>query len=177
MKFSFSPIAAAAALLLVLPCSASAAAIKNAPLHKYFTAGIIRLRIDKIETYPGSAAATVPVIAGQGLSGPGFVVVTVTAQNPSGSDDISVPHMEVGFELKDGSQMNEETPDATNIPGSKVAAPTGLHPKQHEQFSWVISGWTGAAPTKLLLKVWDQSGYPGYWYRIQLQPNDVTAHS
>lgn len=176
MKSSFVRAAVAVTLLLILPCAASAA-IKNAPLHKYFTAGIIRLRIDKVETYPGSAAQSVPVIAGQGLSGPGFVVVTATAQNPSGTDQITVPHIEVGFELKDGSQMDETTPDAMNIPGGKVAAPTSLHPKQHEQFSWVISGWTGAAPTKLLLKVWDQSGYPGYWYRIQLPPKDVTAHS
>ncbi|MHB8461691.1 MAG: hypothetical protein ACYDA1_03495 [Vulcanimicrobiaceae bacterium] len=176
MKNILLRAAVAAALLLVLPLAAPAA-IKNAPLHKYFTAGVIRLRIDKIETYPGTAAATVPVIMGQGLSGPGFVVVTVTAQNPSGSSDLSVPHMEVGFELKDGSQMNEGTPDETNIPGGKNPAPTSLHPKQHMQFSWVISGWTGAAPTKLLLKVWNASGYPGYWYRIPLQPKDVAAHT
>ncbi|MHB8147230.1 MAG: hypothetical protein ACYDGM_08245 [Vulcanimicrobiaceae bacterium] len=171
---SRAALTVAIALLWALPASS---AITNAPLHKYFKAGVIQLRIDKIETYPGSAAQTVPVIAGQGLSGPGFVVVTATDQNPSSTDDTQVPHMEVGFELKDGSQMNEGTPDETNLPGSKVPAPTSLHPKQHMEFSWVISGWTGQPPTKMFLKVWNQSGYPGYWFRIQLHPKDVVTHT
>ncbi|MHB8141209.1 MAG: hypothetical protein ACYDA5_06360 [Vulcanimicrobiaceae bacterium] len=169
-------VALFAILSLLIPLSA-AGAIKNAPLHKYFMAGTVRLRIDKVETYPGSAAQSVPVIAGQGLSGPGFVVVTATAQNPSGTGETTIPHMEVGFELKDGSQMNEYTPDAMNLPGSKVPAPTNLHPKQHVRFSWVISNWTGQPPTKMFLKVWDQSGYPGYWFRIQLRPKDIVPHT
>ncbi len=176
MNYSVMRAAVAAAFALALPSSAFAA-IKNAPLHKYFTAGVILLRIDKVETYPGSDVNTTPVLAGQGLSGPGFVVVTATAQNPSSTDEITVPHIEVGFELKDGSQMNETAPDAMNVPGSKVPAPTALHPKQHERFSWVISDWNGSAPTKVLLKVWDQSGYPGYWFRVLLGPNDVDART
>ncbi len=140
-------------------------------------AGALRLRIDKIETYPGSAVSSVPVLEGQGLSGPGFIVVTASAQNPSGSQEMGVPHMEVGFELNDGSQMTEGTPDAMNLPGTRSAAPTSLHPKQHIQFSWVISGWTGSPPTKLLLKVWNDSGYPGFWYRVLLRPSDVAKHT
>jgi len=168
--------ALALAIALVLPIPVLAA-ITNAPLHKYFAAGAVQLRIDKIQTYPGSSTTNVPVLAGQGLSGPGFVVVTATVQNPSGTDETAIPHMEVGFELKDGSQMNEGTPDATNLPGSKVAAPTSLHPKQHVQFSWVISDWTGSPPTKMFLKVWDQSGYPHFWFRLLLQPKDVVTNT
>jgi hypothetical protein len=161
----------------VVPTVAYSQAITNAPLHRYFMAGAVRLRIDKIETYPGSAVSSVPVLEGQGLSGSGFVVVTATAQNPSSSQEIAIPHMEVGFELKDGSQMNESAPDLMNLPGTRAAAPTSLHPKQHVQFSWVISDWTGSPPTKLLLKVWNDSGYPGFWYRILLRPSDVSKHT
>lgn len=174
MRVLFKLAALGLAVAFILPIPALAA-IKNAPLHKYFMAGAVRLRIDKIETYPGSDVTKVPVIAGQGMSGPGFIVVTATVQNPSNSNEMGIPHMEVGFELKDGSQMNEYTPDATNLPGSKIAAPTSLHPKQHVRFSWVISGWTGSPPTKLLLKVWNQSGYPGYWFRVQLPPKAVIS--
>ncbi len=176
MTSSFKRAALALAVACILPIPGFAA-IKNAPLHKYFMAGVVRLRIDKIETYPASAVTTVPVLEGQGLSGPGFVVVTATAQNPSSTEETSIPHMEIGFELKDGSQMSESTPDGMNLPRSKVAAPTDLHPKQHVQFSWVISGWTGSPPTKMFLKVWDQSGYPGYWFRIQLPPKAVINHT
>jgi len=63
------------------------------------------------------------------------------------------------------------------VPGTKILAATSLHPKQHIVVNWVLSGWTGAAPTKLFLKVWNQSGYPGHWFRIQLKPTDVTAHT
>lgn len=176
MRYSFKWAALALAIAFILPV-AGFAAMQNAPLHRYFMAGAVRLRIDKIETYPGSDVTSVPVLAGQGMSGPGFIVVTATVQNPSSTDEIGIPHMEVGFELKDGSQMNEYAPDATNLPGSKVAAPTSLHPKQHLQFSWVISNWTGSPPTKMFLKVWDQSGYPHFLIRLQLRPKDVIGHT
>lgn len=172
------PLRATLPVLIALLLSApAAAAIKNAPLHKYFRAGVVNLRIDKIETYPSSATTSVPVLEGQGFSGPGYVVITATEQNPSGNNDVGVPHMEVGFELEDGSQMSESAPDAINVPGTKILAATSLHPKQHIVVNWVLSGWTGAAPTKLFLKVWNQSGYPGHWFRIQLKPTDVTAHT
>ncbi len=176
MTASFKRAALALAVACILPIP-GLAAIKNAPLHKYFMAGTVRLRIDKIETYPASGVTNIPVLEGQGWSGPGFIVVTATAQNPSSTEETGIPHMEIGFELKDGSQMSEDTPWAMNLPRSEAAAPTDLHPKQHVQFSWVIGSWTGSPPTKMFLKVWNQSGYPGYWFRVQLPPKAVINHT
>ncbi|MHB8357202.1 MAG: hypothetical protein ACYDDQ_11015, partial [Vulcanimicrobiaceae bacterium] len=63
MTSSFKRAALALAVACILPIP-GLAAIKNAPLHKYFMAGVVRLRIDKIETYPASGVTNVPVLEG-----------------------------------------------------------------------------------------------------------------
>ena len=138
---------------LALPQIAHAAGIKkltDVPLGKYFAFAGINVRVDKIETVErADGRKLIDKISGGFDHDKGYIMVTVTVQNPSDSDSIDMPSTAIGFELADGTQIEEASPAGTFLASSFNDAPVSLHPKQHVQVVYALTEWNGQAPTKM----------------------------
>jgi hypothetical protein len=142
---------------LALPRMAAAAGIKkltDVPLNKYFPFAGMNVRVDKIETVAHADGRKILESVSGGFDhDKGYIMVTVTFQNPSDSESIDMPSTWIGFELADGSQIEEASPAGPFLTARYTVAPNSLHPKQHAQVVYVITDWNGQAPTKMFLFV------------------------
>jgi hypothetical protein len=140
---------------LVLPQSVHAEGIKKlttVPLGKYFPFAGMNVRVDKVETVEhADGRKIVDKISGGFDRGKGYILVTLSVQNPGDSDDIDMPSTWVGFELADGTQIEEASPAGAFIASSLNDPPNSLHPKQHVQLVFALTDWNGEAPTKMFL--------------------------
>jgi hypothetical protein len=174
--------ALSAAGLLAIPSQTRAAspaidALTDQPLNKYINFAGLRTRIDKIETVKSPDGRPILQKAGGTADGTGYIMVTVTLQNPSASDTIGIPGNLLGFELADGTQIDEIGPDGYFILPSLNDPPDSLHPKQHIQIVYVKTNWNGQDITKMFLKKNSGGGEndTGYTYaRFQIPKGYVT---
>jgi hypothetical protein len=146
---------AAALLVSALPRPALADAIDkltDKPLNTYVNFAGIRTRIDKIETVQSADGRPILQKAGGTNDGTGYIVVTVSMQNPSDEKTIAIPGAAFGFELADGSQIDEQAPNGSFLMPSLNDLPDALHPKQHVTLAYVITNWNGQPITKMFLK-------------------------
>jgi hypothetical protein len=88
----------------------------------------LRVRVDKIETVAKVDGR--PIVAKAQLAGSdgGYIMVTCSVQNPSSSEDVPFGENRLGFELVDGTQVDEAEPAATFIAPGLNDAPSTLHP-------------------------------------------------
>jgi hypothetical protein len=139
------------------PQVAHAAGIKKlttVPLGKYFPFAGMSVRVDKVETVErGDGRKILDRISGGFDRAKGYILITLSVQNPSDSDDIDMPSTQVGFELADGTQIDEAGPAGSFIAASLKDAPNSLHPKQHVQIVYALTEWNGEAPTKMFFHV------------------------
>ena len=175
-------LALSAAVLLTVSYAARAASpaiekLTDQPLNTYINFAGIRTRIDKIETVKSSDGRPILAKSNGTAEGTGYIMVTVTLQNPSASQDLDIPGNNLGFELFDGSQMDEALSDGYFLVPSLSDPPETLHSKQHIQVVYVRTGWNGQDITKMFLK--KNSGGSGndtgYTYaRFQIPKGYVT---
>jgi len=151
MRLALFSFAFAALTLSMMP-KAGAQALKDEPLGKYFFYSGLNVRIDAIQT--NTKKDSNPVLKGaQDIADDkGYIVVKETMQNPSSSEDRGVPGNLFGFELQDGTQMDETAADAFYAGDSLIDPPGSLHPKQTMQFTYVFGAWNGSAITKMFMK-------------------------
>jgi hypothetical protein len=169
-------------LLLAVPHGARAAsaavdALTDQQLNTYINFAGLRTRIDKIETVKSADGRPVLAKSNGTADGTGYIMVTVTFQNPSASQEVGVPGNDIGFELADGSQIDEAGADGFFLVPSLTDPPGTLHPKQHIQVVYVKTNWNGQDITKMFLK--KNSGGSendaGYTYaRFQIPKGYVT---
>jgi len=126
--------------------------LTDKPLNTYFNFAGMRTRVDKIETVAQPDGRAILQKAGGPNGTNGYIIVTVDMQNPSGDKAIGIPGVNLGFELADGSQIDEEAPNGAFIAPSLNDPPDTLHPKQHVQLVYVITNWNGQPITKMFLK-------------------------
>lgn len=151
--------------------------ITDLPLNKYVNFAGVLTRIDKIETVAQGDGRPILQKAG-GPDERGYIIVTVTMQNPSSKDDLSVPGNMLGFELADGSQIDETGADAFVLVPSLNDPPDTLHPKQHIQVAYLLKNWNGSPITKMFLRKNSGNEYndAGYLYgRFQIPQGYVKA--
>jgi hypothetical protein len=167
---------------LILPQPAPAAGIKKlttVPLGKYFPFAGMNVRVDKVETVEhGDGRKILDRISGGFDRAKGYILITLSVQNPSDSDDIDMPSTQVGFELADGTQIDEAGPAGSFIAASLKDAPNSLHPKQHVQIVYALTEWNGEAPTKMFFHVngGTAGNDAGYQYvRLQFPKDYVKA--
>lgn len=175
-------LALSATGLLAVSYSARAASpaidkLTDQPLNAYINFAGIRTRIDKIETVKSSDGRPILAKSNGTAEGTGYIMVTVSLQNPSASQDLAIPGNNLGFELLDGSQMDEAGSDGYFLVPSLSDPPDILHAKQHIQVVYVRTGWNGQDITKMFLK--KNSGGSendaGYTYaRFQIPKGYVT---
>ncbi len=175
-------VLALAGAAFALPQPADAAGIKKLTtmqLGKYFPFAGMNVRVDKIETVAhADGRKLVDKIPGGFDHDKGYIMVTVTVQNPSDSDAIDMPQSEIGFELADGSQIEEGSPAGTFLASSYNDAPVTLHPKQHVQVVYALTEWSGQPLTKMFLHSGGgtELNDAGYLYvRFQLPQDYVKA--
>ncbi|MDP9024093.1 MAG: hypothetical protein M3N13_01795 [Candidatus Eremiobacteraeota bacterium] len=172
-------LALAVTTLLVSPPPARAEmnmAVADAQLAHQVRLGGLDWRVDKIESVAKGDARAAAVKTQIDQESTGYLMLSVSMQNPSASDSRSVPGLRFGFELTDGSQIDEGGASGEYIVPSFAAIPGQLHPKQRINVMYVISGWSGSAPTKMFVKVnsADDSNQSGRGYlRFQLAPGSV----
>ncbi len=168
--------------LLAIPHGARAAspaieAMTDQQLNTYINFAGLRTRIDKIETVKSPDGRPILQKAGGTPDGTGYIMVTVSLQNPSATDLIGIPGNLLGFELADGTQIDEVGPDGFYILPSLNDSPDSLHPKQHIQVVYVKTNWNGQDITKMFLKVnsGGSENDTGYKYaRFQIPKGYVT---
>src|SRR5579884_829140 len=144
-----------AAIFALTSCLALAEGIDkltDKPLNTYVNFAGIETRIDKIETVASADGRPILQKAGGTNSGTGYIIVTVSMQNPSASNSIAIPGVSLGFELADGSQIDEAAPAGSYLVPSLSDLPDTLHPKQHVTVSYVVTNWNGQVLTKMFLK-------------------------
>jgi hypothetical protein len=132
--------------------AAGNANLTDQPLNTYVNFAGVRTRIDSIETVKSADGRPILEKAGGTAEGTGYIMVTVTFQNPSASQTIDIPGNEFGFELFDGTQMDENLANGFFLLPSLKDVPDTLHPKQHIQAVYVITGWSGQDITKMFMR-------------------------
>lgn len=135
------------------------------------------VRVDKIESVSKGDKRPASVKTSIADETTGYIMVTVSMQNPSAAEPRSVPGILLGFELADGSQIDETGAAGEYIVPNFVDTPRQLHPKQRIDLMYVVSAWSGSAPTKMFFKLngADDSNQSGLGYlRFQLAPGAVT---
>lgn len=141
---------------LALPQPAQGAGIKKlttVPVGKYFPFAGMNVRVDSVETVErGDSRKIVEKIPGGFDHNKGYIMVTATVQNPSDSNSIDFPSLWIGFELEDGTQIEEASPAGTFLATSLRDAPSSLHPKQHVAVVFALVEWDGSAPTKMFFR-------------------------
>jgi hypothetical protein len=135
----------------------------------------LRVRVDKIETVAKVDGR--PIVAKAQLAGSdgGYIMVTCSVQNPSSSEDVPFGENRLGFELVDGTQVDEAEPAATFIAPGLNDAPSTLHPKQHVQIVFVVSAWNGQPLTKMFLHNMNEDAAGHTNLRFQIRPGYVKA--
>lgn len=126
--------------------------LTDKPLNQYVNFAGMRTRIDKIETVANGDGRPILQKAGGTNDGTGYIVVTVSMQNPSDSKSITIPGANFGFELADGTQIDEAGASGYFILPSLNEPPDALHPKQHVTLAYVITNWNGQPITKMFVK-------------------------
>ena len=175
-------LALSATGLLAFSYSARAASpaidkLTDQPLNTYINFAGIRTRIDKIETVKSADGRPILAKSNGTAEGTGYIMVTVSLQNPSAGQDLAIPGNNLGFELVDGSQMDETGSDGYFLVPSLSDPPEMLHAKQHIQVVYVRTGWNGQDITKMFLKKNSGGGEndAGYTYaRFQIPKGYVT---
>lgn len=152
IRFFVMAFAAAAAFMPVLAGADGITSIKDQQLNTYFNFAGVRFRIDKIETASHGDGRPIVQKAGDTPEGTGYIIVSVSLQNASGSNDISIPSPTFGFELADGSQIDERSAEGYTLVPSLTDPPDSLHPKQHVDVAYVFSNWNGQPITKMFVK-------------------------
>lgn len=174
-----SVLALALTTLLVTPPPARAEmnmAVADAQLTQQIRFAGLDWRVDKIESVAKGDARPASVKTQIDQESTGYFMITVSMQNPSATESRSVPGLLFGFELADGSQIDEGGPAGQYIVPSFAEIPGSLHAKQRVNVTYVISSWSGSAPTKMFVKVnsADDSNQSGRGYlRFQLAPGSV----
>jgi hypothetical protein len=168
-------------------------AMKDEQVGKYFLFAGLNTRIDSIETV--AKADGNPIISNIGDWGAyahsdtqGYLLVHMTSQNPSSSEDRGVSAGNctyyIGYELEDGSQRNTDRgPDRVVMGKNNIEVQDGLqlHPKETKEFTSVLLAWDGSPVTKLFMKVNDGcTGYPAYgvgaqYVRIPIHDKDIKS--
>lgn len=152
--------------------------MKDAALQTTYRFAGIDLRVDKIETVPKGDARTIAVKSSIDKQDDGYIMVTVSMQNPSSSAELCIPGPFLGFELKDGSQIDENAPPFEYLSPSLADVPSKLHPKQRIEMVYVFDRWSGQPLTKMFFErnsgCEENNAGLGY-LRFQLSPTDVTA--
>lgn len=174
LLFSF----ALAGMALSLTSGASAQALVDKPLGKYFFYAGMNVRIDAIQTNTKKDNNTVLKGAQDIADDKGYIVIRVSMQNPSASDDRAVPGNVFGFELQDGTQMDEAGADAWYAGQGLVDPPGSLHPKQTVELTYVFGGWNGSPITKMFMKKnsgGDENSAGAQYVRFQIPANYVQA--
>ncbi len=152
--------------------------IKDATLQTTYRFSGADLRVDKVETVVKGDSRPIAVKSGINEREDGYIMVTLSMQNPSASEDLCVPGPVLGFELKDGSQIDETNPPFAYVSPSLGEVPGNLHPKQRINLVYLFDRWSGQIPTKMFLK--NNGGCEGNnrglgYLRFQLPPSAVTA--
>lgn len=169
------------ALLIAASSAASADInmhIKDATLNTTYRFAGIDLRVDKIETVVKGDKRPIAIKSEIGDRDDGYIVVTLSMQNPTSSEELCVPGQALGFELKDGTQIDQTAPPFAYIAPSLADVPGKLHPKQRINVVYVFDRWNGQALTKMFVQ--RSSGCEGNnaglgYLRFQLPPTAVTA--
>ena len=172
-RFLTTIMATAMAALPLVSAADDTMVTKN--LNTYFLYAGLNTRIDSIEV--SKTHVDSPALKDMGENGdePGFVVIHMTVQNPSGSEDRSIPGNVWGWETADGAQRDMSAADHEYAGASYVDEPSSLHPKQTIKLAYVFS-WNGQPLTKLFLKrnSGDGSNDSGAQYvRFELKPDDL----
>lgn len=157
MNIRHISLALVATVAAVAPAFAATAPTVNAlttqTLNKYFDFAGLRYRVDKIETVSTADARPIYVKAvGNSNPGKGYILVTMSIQNPSDTDDTDVTSNWLGFELGDGSQIDEGSPTGMYLASSLNDPPGSLHPKQHIQIVYIVTDWNGQPLTKMFMR-------------------------
>lgn len=152
--------------------------VKDAQLRTTYRFAGMDLRIDKIETVAKGDSRPIAVKSLINDRDDGYIMVSVSIQNSSPTEMRCVPGPNLGFELQDGSQIDENSPPFQYLVPSLAELPGKLHPKQRINLVYVIDRWTGSAPTKMFFKQnsgceENNSGLGSL--RFQLAPGAVTA--
>lgn len=166
------------ALSLLAAAEAAEAALVTTMVTKPITSSLVFtgyvLKIVSIQT-----VATIdgrPMLAKMNDCGTPYVMVVVSLQNNSASDELNTPALTFNFELADGSNLTGPQGDGAFLYPSLGTVPQTFHPKDHKTVIYLSCGWSGQAITKLFLTNNGSSGNTGYAnVRFLIPPGYVKA--
>jgi hypothetical protein len=105
-----------------------------------------------------------------------YVMVVVSLQNASSTQELNTPALTFNFELADGSNLTGPQGDGVFLYPSLGRAPDTFHPKDHKSIIYLTCNWNGQAITKLFLTNNGSSGDTGYAnVRFLMPPGFVKA--
>lgn len=168
------------ALLMLLQNGVANATLVTAMVTKPISQSLIftgyALKIVSIQTVATADAR--PVLAKMNDCNTPYVMVVVSLQNTSSTEEFNTPNLVFDFELADGSDITGPQGDGVFLYPSLATVPQGFHPKDHKTLLYLSCNWNGQAITKLFLKSNGSAGNTGYSnVRFLIPPGFVKAAS